>query len=262
MDASSNNETIRLLTLNLQHGGGNRIDRIAELVLSHRPDIAILTEYRATTGPALSAKLAAGGLLHQASSEPERPKNGVFVAAHLPFTVVREPKYPSPSPRHWLELQFESFRLGAIYLGVNREEYGDFLDWLVDLINRRMLSSFILAGDFNWLEMGDGGNGVPGMVEELSAAGYTDAWRKLNPTGRDYSWTNHNGTRTRVDYMFLSRRVAPYLTHARYDHDGQNGKVSDHDLLIVEMISPISRTAGLIGRLRSSLGRSSRSDRE
>ncbi|MBK6433921.1 hypothetical protein [Candidatus Amarolinea dominans] len=41
-----------------------------------------------------------------------------------------------------------------------------------------------------------------------------------------------------MDYVFLSRRIAPYLTDARYDHDRQNGNVSDHDPLIVEMMAP------------------------
>jgi exonuclease III len=251
-DASSHDKAIRLLTFNLRQGGGDRIDRIADMVLSHRPDIAVLTEYRVTKGPALGARLAPGGLLHQASSEPERPKNGVFVAARLPFTVAREPNYPSPSPRHWLEVKFDSFRLGAIYLGVRRDDYNVFLDWLVDLVNRRRLSSFILAGDFNWLEMGDGGNGAPGMVEELGAAGYADAWRKLHATGSDYSWTNHNGTRTRIDYLFLTRQLAPLIVAARYLHGEENTAGSDHEPLVVDLMDPsrISWVARLPRRTR------------
>ena len=77
------------------------------------------------------------------------------------------------------------------------------------------------------------------------------AWRKLTPSGREYSWTKHNGTRTRVETVFFARCIAPYLTHARSDHDGQHGNVSDHEPLIVEMIAPFRRTTGCIGRLRS-----------
>ncbi|MBK6433920.1 hypothetical protein [Candidatus Amarolinea dominans] len=107
--------TIRLLTLNLRQGGRSRIEGVVRTVLGHRPDIAVLTEYRATPGPALGAQLAAGGLVHQASSEPERPKNGVFVAARLPFRVFPDACHPSPSPRHWLQVRFAHFDLGAIY---------------------------------------------------------------------------------------------------------------------------------------------------
>lgn len=242
MNALNNGQMIRLLTFNLHHGGGDRIGRIAELVLSHEPDIAILTEYRISTGLVLSAALTAGGLIHQISSSPPPRQNGVFVATRLPFKPVTEVRYPCPSPRHWLEVEFEGFQLGAIYLGVRSEEYPLFLNWLVDLVNRRRLGSFILAGDFNWLERGDGGNEEPGMVEELSAAGYADAWRRLDPTGREYSWTNHNGTRTRVDYAFLSKRVAGRLAAAWYAHDGREAEVSDHCPLVVDLVRvPVRR---------------------
>ncbi|MGB3216423.1 MAG: endonuclease/exonuclease/phosphatase family protein [Anaerolineae bacterium] len=230
--------TIRLLTLNLRQGGRSRIEGVVRTVLGHRPDIAVLTEYRATPGPALGAQLAAGGLVHQASSEPERPKNGVFVAARLPFRVFPDARHPSPSPRHWLQVRFAHFDLGAIYNGLWGEGNAAFAQWLEGVMLRNRRRSFILAGDLNWLEVGDGGNESPGWVEWLRDLGYSDAWRRLNPSGREYSWTNHNGTRTRVDYVFLSRRIAPYLTDARYDHDRQNGNVSDHDPLIVEMMAP------------------------
>ena len=80
-----------------------------------------------------------------------------------------------------------------------------------------------------------GGLDGPGPVEDLCEMGYVDAWRRRNPTVRDYSWTNHNGTRTRVDYVFLAKPLAPMLTNAFYDHDGTGTTVSDHDPLIVDL---------------------------
>lgn len=249
-DCSSNNNMIRLLTFNLRQGGGKRIDRIADMILSHRPDVTVLTEYRVTTGPALGARLALGGLTHQASSEPERAKNGVLIASRLPFRSVANAGSPSPSPQHWIEAEFKYFRLGAIYNAVHQDGVEAFRGWLCDLMVARRSRSFILMGDLNWLEMGDGGNEQPGAVEWLRDLGYTDAWRKLNPGAREYSWTNHNGTRTRVDYAFLSRRISGRLVGAQYVHVERESELSDHCPLIVDLAEPdlISRVTGLVWR--------------
>jgi exodeoxyribonuclease III len=248
--------TIRLLTFNLRQGGRSRSEGIAETVLCHRPDIAVLTEYRTSTAPLL-AYLAEEGLCFQATSNPALRENGVCVVSRLPFSVCSNTRHPSPSPRLWLQVRFAAFDLGAIYNGIHGSGYAAFADWLDGVLLRNRRRRFIMMGDLNQLEMGDGGNERPGWVEWLREIGYTDAWRRLHPTERDYSWTNHNGTRTRVDYMFLARRIAPYLTYAHYDHDEQNGNVSDHDPLVVEMTEPIKRTAGRIGCLQTGFGRGS-----
>jgi exonuclease III len=96
-------------------------------------------------------------------------------------------------------------------------------------------------GDMNWPEMGDGRNEQPGVVEAICELGYVDAWRKLHPTGRDYSWTNHNGTGTRVDYAFLSKWVAGRLAAAWYAHDEREAEVSDHCPLIVDLARATAR---------------------
>ena len=57
---------MKLLTLNLRHGGGARVPAIAEWLARQSPDIAVLTEYRANAaGKRLYAMLAAAGTLQR-----------------------------------------------------------------------------------------------------------------------------------------------------------------------------------------------------
>jgi exonuclease III len=192
-------------------------------VTRHRPDIAVLTEYRVGAGEQIAERLKAEGLVHQGSSNPPAGQNGVFIASRLPFKLSRNGHDPVPSPQHWLEVEFKDFDLGAIYNRAPDEVDRLFGRWLGDLVVQRRRESFLLAGDMNWLEVGDGGNETPGWVEWLRDLGDVDAWRYLNPSGREYSWTNpsHHATRTRIDYVFLSPCVAPRLSNAVYVHDEQ-----------------------------------------
>lgn len=238
MDKPSN--SIRLLTYNIRQGGGKRVDAIAARVLSYEPDIVVLTEYHASMGSVLARKLAADGLVHQATSNPPPRQNGVFVASRLPFTPAPEREPPCPSPRFWLEVDFTGFRLGALYNGttynrLSKDVSEAFLGWLAESLFARTQQPFIVAGDFNWLAMEKGGISQPGPVEDLCDAGYVDAWRRLNPNAWDYSWTNHNGTRTRVDFIFLTQPLASMLANAFHAHDDSGTSVSDHDPLIVDL---------------------------
>jgi exonuclease III len=238
----SASHTVRLLTFNIRQGGRSRMEAITETITRHDPDIAVITEYRASTARVLPERLVAHGLVHHASSDPHMSENGVFIASRFPFRLVQDPDRPSPSPRHWLEAEFKHFRLGAIYNAVHQAGWQAFQAWLLDLMLARRHSRFVAMGDFNWLEMGDGGNQREGIVECLRELGYVDAWRKLNPDVHEYSWTNHNGTRTRVDYAFLSPRVARRLARVWYIHDERECDISDHCPLVVDLNTPSAFT--------------------
>jgi exonuclease III len=132
MNPSTSGKAIRLLTLNLQHGGKSRIEGIVQTITRYRPDIAILTEYRVGAGEEIAQRLKADGLFHQASSDPPPGGNGVFIASRRPFKMSGDGNSPVPSPQHWLEVQFREFGLGAIYNRVPDRAGALFGKWLSD----------------------------------------------------------------------------------------------------------------------------------
>ena len=52
---------MKLLSWNIQHGGGARLARIADAIIAHDPDVIALSEYRTKPGAPLCAALAARG---------------------------------------------------------------------------------------------------------------------------------------------------------------------------------------------------------
>ena len=77
---------MRLVTLNLRHGGKRHTASVLECLLAHRADVLVLTEFRGNAeGDALREGLCGGGLRHQAVSPAEPRRNSILIAAREPF---------------------------------------------------------------------------------------------------------------------------------------------------------------------------------
>src|ERR1035437_1883528 len=80
---------MKLLSWNIQHGGGTRDVRIVSAIANHNPDIIALTEFRAKPGMALRQAFAANGWPHIASSSPAGIDNGICVLSRMPLRCDR-----------------------------------------------------------------------------------------------------------------------------------------------------------------------------
>ena len=70
---------MRLITLNLRHGGKRHMAAILERLLGHGADVMVLTEFRGNpSGEALRRGLSGGGLVHQAVSPAKAPMGTVL----------------------------------------------------------------------------------------------------------------------------------------------------------------------------------------
>jgi exonuclease III len=70
----------------------------------------------------------------------------------------------------------------------------------------------------------------------MAKEGLVEAWRTLNKDVRQYSWVNNRGDGFRIDHAFLSPILRPRLVRASYSHAERKDKISDHSLLIVELV--------------------------
>src|SRR5262249_53302931 len=61
---------MRLLNLNIRHGGKKRHVEIAEAIGKNKPDVVVLTEYRPLAAPRLDRLLAAQGFAYRAAAAP------------------------------------------------------------------------------------------------------------------------------------------------------------------------------------------------
>jgi len=70
---------MKLLSWNVQHGGGSRLDRIADAIIAHNADVIALSEFRARPGAILRATLTAAGWPHVETTDPAGSGNGLAV---------------------------------------------------------------------------------------------------------------------------------------------------------------------------------------
>ncbi len=227
---------MRLLTLNLRHGGGRHLPALTAALLAQQADVLVLTEYRNNAvGETLRSALAAAGYTHQAVSDPRPALNTVFIAARRPFTPVRRAGLAC-DPVRLLNARFAGFELTGVHLP-NMEAKRPHWEALLRLPHRQ--ARRILAGDFNTGRNPEDSEGYTyrfaDQMAALEARGWCDAWRRLHPAGREFSWYSHRGRGFRLDHVFLSPRLRPRLRGAAYLHEVRERRLSDHSALQVEL---------------------------
>jgi len=234
------NETpLRLLTLNIRHGGGTRSAAIVDAIIESDPDVIVLTEFRENaSGATIRAELAERGWLHQASSKPPVRTNGVVIAARVPLAASTEVVDVPGGRCRWLECKLGCVSLIGVYLPLSARKL-PYWAWLMDRAHERVGSHCMILGDFNTGKhfIDEGGATFYGSeyMDQLEQLGFTDAWRTLHPNGREFTWYSNRGNGFRLDYAWLSPSLRPALHSATHLHHTRSNAVSDHAGLLIEM---------------------------
>ena len=112
-------------------------------------------------------------------------------------------------------------------------------DWLA--------RSMVITGDFNTGRPEVDTQGTPFVCadkfEEMLGLGWVDAWRRINPEAREYTWYSHAENGFRLDHALLSPPLAKHVAAISYSHSERIAKVSDHSALIIDLKIPASGIA-------------------
>lgn len=232
---------MKIFTVNIRSGGCADTDLRSEL-LNRIPkaDALVLTEYRDSkrNGSAIRKHLWDIGYRSFAFA-PGSLVNGVLVAAKREHARVYE------EGRRVCALDIGDLRLCGVYMPQNKAKHPFFQHLLSNYANSGR--DTVIIGDFN-----------TGRVDlDISRSGKThecldcfaeleslmpEAWRYLNPTQRDYSWSSigHKTkivTDWRIDHAFVSPSLIPRLSACEYDHSfrASNNLLTDHSGLLLEI---------------------------
>jgi exonuclease III len=244
---------MKLLSWNIQHGGGTRDVRIVSAIADHNPDIIALTEFRAKPGMALCQAFAANGWPYIASSGPAGIDNGICVLSRTPLRCDRPSTAPPENAVRWLDVDLPEmgFGFGVVHIltalpGAKEPEGAAktrFWDALLAAAEARLSEPLLFLGDFN--------TGTP-LVDEagatfvcaehfarLSALGWIDVWRHFHGDATEYTWYSlpkggAPASGFRLDHAFATPSLLPRVTACRYSHTEREHKVSDHSPMILE----------------------------
>jgi exodeoxyribonuclease-3 len=232
---------VRIVTLNLRHGGGARTDAIIAALVRHEADVLVLSEFRANdSGRRVRDRLREAGYPHWADGSPPVRTNSVGIASRVPFADIALPLGESANRHRIVEVAVHGLTLGAVYFPLNAAKVTFWREEFLPLAAARFGQPYVFVGDWNtgrhFVDEEGATFFAAAEFAALSDSGWTDAWRSLHPQERDYSWFSTAGNGFRLDHAFLSPALAPRLSDARLSHAERLARITDHSALIVELV--------------------------
>lgn len=237
---AAHDSRIRVVTLNLQHGGGDRVAKLCAALASYEADVLVLSEYRTgPTGARISAALRASGFTVLCDGGPPPKTNSVLVAAKSGRALDLPLDSASPHRHRVAEVDVGAFVVGGVYFPGNQIKARFWRDEFLALAATRVERPYLFIGDFNTGKHRIDEAGAtfvsPESIDAMERMGWTDPWRARNPTAREFTWYSGQGNGFRLDHAYVSGALAPSVTKAWHDQTPRTNGVTDHAALVVEV---------------------------
>ncbi|MCG7844583.1 MAG: endonuclease/exonuclease/phosphatase family protein [Methanomassiliicoccales archaeon] len=253
---------MRIMEWNLQFGGAQeRLPGIIEAVRRHDPDLIILLEFRPEKVIEVSLSLAALGYPYILNSQPPPRTNGILVASKSTLRVVDGEREITHGHR-WLEVspQGSDLRVLAVHVPGASDMAGKIEYWQA-LLNYakeavEVQGRAVIIGDLNTgLEQDTEGLSFVGQEHllELLGMGWRDVWREYHQVSREFSWYSSSGKGMRTDHVLVS----PHIRHplwAKYSHPERENGLSDHSILILDIMHRMNESSSRSSPLFSNSG--------
>ena len=232
----------RILAWNIRSGGGARAHLLADSIVRHEPDIAILTEYRPAGSARLLGFLASEGFVHHALTTPNPRIGGVAIASRQPI-VADDSKVDclGPFASRMLIAHVPGLDLSVcgLYGPLPGEAFSTCWRGMLDALEPHVRSSLLVMGDFN---TGQSLLDAPqrrllgsDYFAALATLGYVDLWRREHgDDAREHTWHGRNNP-YRIDHAFGSPTLVNRVRGCWYSHAEREQKVSDHSITLVDL---------------------------
>ncbi|TAH41951.1 MAG: hypothetical protein EYC71_11440 [Gammaproteobacteria bacterium] len=228
---------LKILTLNILHGGGKRTSEITRYISNQHADVVVLTEFRDNkNAELLRGQLRRDGMTWFAATSLAPKQNGVCIASRTEFNARTYPELDSTNGHRVISAHFPDVSVYGLYFPQK--------------LAKSVLFDFLLHGppskDPAVLLVGDFNTGLHRIDEEgttfhctrqfetLSRTHYVDSWRSRNTNSKEFSWYSPKGNGFRIDHMFTTPKVDEQITRICYDQTPRLAKMTDHAALMVE----------------------------
>ncbi len=227
---------LKILSWNIQQGGGSRLKPILKFIYTQEAHILILSEYRNNkNGATIRAKLLEMGYYFQFVSLVGSEVNSVLVASKIPGNSKLFVDRKQAHDHSIICADFAAFRCFGVYLPHKKKHN------LFNILHEEMAydKPSIIAGDFN--------TGINNVDQKGSSFWYTDelkrlenfgmydAFRHLHGEVKTYSWYSHQGNGYRYDHTYVHKDLLPVISECDYIHEAREQKWSDHSPMILKL---------------------------
>jgi exodeoxyribonuclease-3 len=236
---------MKIITWNIQHGGGKRISSILKVLeLNSDCDVFILTEFRTNSnGQKIQDTLSSLSFRYSIYHETDSKRNKVFLASKTEFDSHYFPQLIEHEHRI-LKIFFNPIRIGGGKLLVygcyfpQKNEKKHLFEYLIREISTTECDVMIL-GDLN-----TGKHKIDELGKTFYQSNYmdefeynrmTDVFRHLHGEKREYSWFSNSGNGFRIDHIFVSSGLKKHIKDCYYTHSHREDKFSDHSMMTIEL---------------------------
>ena len=234
-----------------------RLGHVVDFLKEQQPDVLLLQEIKCLEPDFPRLEIESAGW--RAAVVGQKSYNGVAILARekIEVTADRLPGAPDDAQSRYLEARIGGVRVASIYLPngnpIGTDKFAYKLAWLERLERhaRELLAGeepVVLGGDYNVIPCADDVYDPKDWVDDalwqldsrrafrrLLWAGYTDAFRALDPRPHQYSFWDYQAGRwlrnegIRIDHLLLSPAAADRLVESGIDR-GPRGRerASDH----------------------------------
>jgi exodeoxyribonuclease III len=243
---------IRLLTYNILHGGGARIDAIAQVINAVAPDLVLLQE--ATSAANVEQIAEATGMADFRTFQ--RQSLGFLSKKKVSFAQWIRPRIS----RHAFlevvpagdELRVFAVHLSAVHAAWTEKRRVLELRELLKSVDRHREGFHVLCGDFNTVAPGDewnadklpfrlkpfiwlsGGTVRWQTIQTVLDAGYVDAFRMKHPGDPGLTLPTPN-PHIRLDYVFVPQAYSSRVMSCEVVRHPSAAKASDHFPVVADL---------------------------
>ena len=107
---------MKVISLNIQHGGGKRVREILGYLLPQNADVIVLTEFRENENASvLRSALAVNGFAHFAAASIAPKENSVCIFSRLPFVPRTYPELTTSDRHRVVSAHFKEMAVFGVY---------------------------------------------------------------------------------------------------------------------------------------------------
>lgn len=232
---------MRLVSLNIRHGGGKRLPSLLNWVQSQRADIIIMPEWRRKSSTLIAQNLESRPPRLSYVPSNEVLGNGIAVIAEADYEVITvTPEVAAKGALACILMQ--ELVICAAYFPQGGAKK-PFFEALSSLTHNYRKSPFLITGDLNTgnneidLTKGATQFSCADMFDALSTKhSLVDLWRrKHGMTAQAWTWCSpKNGFR--IDHAFCNLAFLSRFRHINCDYDAEprEKQLTDHSALIVD----------------------------
>jgi exodeoxyribonuclease III len=232
---------IRILTLNIRHGGGKRIARLADWIASKSPNVVVLPEWRNDApGQRIREILTDSGFRTIVAARGQSAPNSVLLAA-MDLTESWEvtPANSTAGDLILIEIAKRIRILGCYF--PQRQAKAPFFQQCIELASKNRDLPFVMIGDFNTgrNDLDIDGAGAPfycaDLFRSLGELGLIDLWRARHGDRREWTWRSPaNGFR--IDHAFGNEAFIKRFPafQCEIDHSPRLAGLTDHSAVVLE----------------------------